>query len=58
MIDYLIDQGKEPSTWRGLCLFLAAGGVVLEPEQTEAIVAFGLGLSGFIGMVTRDRPKR
>lgn len=51
--DYILDRAKEPSTWRGLCLFLTAIGVPVAPEYMEAIVSVGLSLSGLIGMLTK-----
>jgi len=52
---YLIERGVEPSSWRGLVWLLSAFGIVLSPEQTEAILAAGAALAGLIGVFTRDR---
>jgi len=52
---YLLDRLQEPSTWRGFALLLAAAGVSMTPELENALVAAGLGLSGLIGVLTRDR---
>lgn len=53
MKQYIIDRAKEPSTWRGILLFLTAIGVPVAPELANNIVTVGLGLAGIIGMVTK-----
>lgn len=50
MLDYIINKLEEPSTWRGLVWIITAFGVVLSPEQTEAIVTFGMTLAGLIAV--------
>jgi len=52
--DYVLSRTKERSTWMGAIAFLAAVGINLEPAQTEAIIATGLGLAGLISAFTRD----
>ena len=55
---YIIDRLKEASTWRGIVAIITAFGVALNPEQTQAIVAGGMGVAGFIGIVCKDsKPK-
>lgn len=53
MKGYILERAKEPSTWRGLILFLTALGVPIAPELQTAIVSAGLGLAGLIGVVTK-----
>jgi hypothetical protein len=48
---------SEPSTWRGAVGILTAFGLTISPEQSAAIVAFGLGLSGLIAVFNKDRQK-
>ena len=55
MKQYLLERGKESSTWRGLIAILTAIGVALTPEQSEAIVALGLAVIGAIGVFTADK---
>jgi len=55
MKDYLIERGKEASTWRGLVALLTAVGVSVSPEQGEAIIALGLAIIGAIGVFTADK---
>ncbi len=51
---FVAERMKEPSTWRGLALFVSGLGIYISPEQWEVIAAFGMGLSGLIGMTTKD----
>lgn len=53
MRTYILERAKEPSTWRGVLLFLTAIGVPIAPELANNIVTVGLGLAGIVGMVTK-----
>jgi len=53
MRQYILDRAKEPSTWRGILLFLTAIGVPVAPELANNIVTVGLGLAGIVGMATK-----
>ena len=53
MKQYILDRAKEPSTWRGVILFLTAVGIPVAPELQTAIVSAGLGVAGLIGVVTK-----
>ena len=55
MKSYLLERLKEPSTWRGITAFLTAVGVVLSPEQINAVVSAGLALMGVLGVFTKDK---
>ena len=55
MIQYLIERAQEASTWRGITLLATAAGANLAPELTNAIVTFGIGLAGLLGVVTKDK---
>lgn len=55
MKDYIIERVKEASTWRGIILFLTASGVPMAPELSNAILTFGLGLAGLVGVITKDK---
>jgi len=52
---YLLERGKEASTWRGLVALLTAVGVTLSPEQGEAVIALGLAVIGAIGVFFSDK---
>ncbi|MBF0272308.1 MAG: hypothetical protein HQL98_09630 [Magnetococcales bacterium] len=49
-----LDRCREPSTWRGVVMILTAFGVSVSPETVNDVVAVGTGLSGLIGVMTRD----
>ena len=55
MWEYLVKRLGEASTWRGLILLATALGATFSPEQTAAIVTFGLGLAGVIGAFFKDK---
>ena len=57
MKDFLLARLHEASTWRGLVALLTAVGVVLTPEQTEAVVAAGLAVIGALGVFLPDAQK-
>lgn len=52
---YILERAKEPSTWRGIILVLTAVGVPVAPALSDAIITFGLGLAGLVGVVTKDK---
>lgn len=54
VMNYLLSQAREPSTWRGIVLIATACGLVLSPDQKEAIVAAGLFVAGLIGAAVPD----
>jgi hypothetical protein len=47
-VKYIFERLQEPSTWRGLALFLGAVGVHLQPELVPAI---GTAVTAAIGAV-------
>ena len=51
---YILDRLAEPSTWRGLVMVATSFGVLVKPEQIEAIVFAGLFIAGMLGAVTKD----
>lgn len=55
MKKYLLARAKEPSTWRGLVLFMTALGVPVAPDLVEPIVSVGLATAGLIGVLTSDK---
>lgn len=50
----ILDQLRQPSTWRGLVLLVSSLGVAIRPDVGEALIAAGLALSGLIGVLTSD----
>jgi hypothetical protein len=59
MFKYILERFKEPSTLRGLVNFAtgvaATVGIVVSPEMAEQIIAVGLAVVGFLGMVIPDK---
>lgn len=54
-VRFIVARLKEASTYRGLMLILTALGVVLRPEVGEALIAFGMGAAGLIGVFVPDQ---
>lgn len=44
-----LDLLRYPSTWQGIITALTAAGVALTPDQSAAIVAFGVAAVGVAG---------
>lgn len=55
MLQFILERGKEASTWRGLVAIATAAGISLSPELGEAIVALGLAVIGILGVFTKDK---
>ena len=55
VLQYIRAQLGEASTWRGLVVVATALGARLSPDQVDAVVVVGLGLSGLIGVMLPDR---
>lgn len=51
---WVLARMSEASTWRGLISIAAACGVVIQPQYAAAILAAGVGLAGFINVITKD----
>jgi hypothetical protein len=52
--DYILNRLREPSTWRGAFAMLTALGVVLRPDQQEAVISIGLAVVGALGVFLPD----
>ena len=55
MLAFILERGKEASTWRGLVALATAVGITVSPELGEAIIAFGLAAIGILGVITKDK---
>ena len=55
MLEFILERGKEASSWRGLVAIVTAAGIALEPAQADAIVAAGLAIIGIIGAFFPDK---
>lgn len=54
LLQFIIDRTIERSTWLGIVSILTALGLVLNPEQQNAIVSAGMAAAGLIAALTRD----
>lgn len=54
MFKYFLNRLKEPSTWRGLALLAGVAGAQVTNAQIDSFIAFGLSLSGMIGVFLPD----
>lgn len=52
---YILARLKERSSWMGIISAAAAFGILISPEQQEAIVAAGVAIAGVITMLTKDK---
>lgn len=53
-MNWLLARLRESSSWRGIVWILTFAGVVLTPEQGEAIIAAGMALAGLLGVFLSD----
>lgn len=49
-LNYLVEKFSQESTWRGLIAVMTSFGVMLGPDQANAIIAVGLFLIGTINV--------
>ncbi len=55
MKNYFLARLQEPSTWRGIVMFLTGCGIAIEPQWIEPMIAVGSGMAGLIAICTADR---
>lgn len=51
---WVIDQLKQPSTWRGMTMLATSFGIVIRPELMEQIIVTGTAVAGLIGVLFKD----
>lgn len=51
---YCVERLKERSTGLGLASLATAAGLLLSPEQKEAVVAAGMALAGLAATLMKD----
>jgi multisubunit Na+/H+ antiporter MnhC subunit len=57
MMEYILARLSEASTWKGIIFLITSFGLALDPSQKEAIISFGLTLTGLINVfVEKGRP--
>jgi hypothetical protein len=54
-VNWIINQLREASTWRGIVWLLTVSGVVLRPDQVEAIMLAGMTFAGLLGVFLKDK---
>jgi len=54
-LSWLLDRLKEPSTYLGITAMLSAAGYALDPELVKQITAAGVGVSGIILFVLKEK---
>lgn len=54
IIIFIVSRLRERSTWLGLVSMATALGLVMSPQQSDAVVATGMALAGLIGTLTGD----
>lgn len=53
---WLLDRLKERSTWLGVTAIVTSLGLILSPEQVNAIVAAGIAFAGLIAALFPEKP--
>lgn len=54
-MQWIYERLSERSTWLGLVSLGAALGLILSPDQKEAIIGAGLSLGGLVAAFTADK---
>ncbi len=55
ILKFVLERAKERSTWLGIISFVTALGLVLSPEQKEAVITTGMAVAGLVATFTKDR---
>jgi hypothetical protein len=54
-LDWAVARAKEPSTWNGLALTIAASlHVAFNPNFQSALAALGVAIGGLLGVVLKE----
>lgn len=48
---WIVDQLKQPSTWRGMVMLATSVGLVIEPQLADKIIVAGTGVAGLMGVM-------
>ena len=54
ILKFLRDRLDERSTWRAIVALLTVGGISLDPDQTQAIIAAGVAIGALIEALLPD----
>jgi hypothetical protein len=55
ILDTILNQLSQNSTWRGILLILTSAGICIEPQMQEAILAAGLSAIGLINIIRKGK---
>lgn len=53
--EWAMDRAKELSTWKGIALVLTSIMINVSPESWQAIVSFGIALTGLFDILTKEK---
>ena len=56
-IQWIIERGKERTTWLGVIAIASSFGITIAPEMIEHIITAGLAISGLIAIAVKDKPE-
>lgn len=51
--NWIVKRMKERSTWTGIIWLLVAVGIIKYPEFKDAVIAYGIGMTAVIWMLTK-----
>lgn len=55
IVSYVIDRLREFSTWRGIAVLAAMGGVLIAPEQLDAVYKMFIAMLSLAAVFTPAR---
>lgn len=55
ILNFILDKLAESSTWRGLAFLASASGIVIVPDQANAIAAAGMAVVGAINVFRKEK---
>jgi hypothetical protein len=58
MVKYVVDRLREFSTWRGIAALAATGGVMIAPEQLDAVYKVFVAALGAVAVFAPAASKR
>jgi hypothetical protein len=54
LVRFAVARLREPSTWRGIVLFVSGCGAAISPAMALQIVSVGVSVAGLLGMLVAD----
>ena len=56
IVDIIVAKLKEPSTWHGLNIIVAAFGLNVAPELWQGIASVAMSVAGVVEVVRKEAP--